>query len=72
MTDDTLRDHVRDLLAPDYDIGHELGHGGMAVVYSAVHGRDGRRLAIKVLPPQFAFFQAHASDSCARRAWPLP
>jgi serine/threonine protein kinase len=69
---DELLGHVQHQLAPDYDIGREVGRGGMAVVYSAVHGRDGRRLAIKVLPPQFAFFQAHASDSCARRAWPLP
>ena len=67
MTDDTLRDHVRDLLAPDYDIGHELGHGGMAVVYSAVHRRDGRRVAIKVLPPQMAF-NAGARERFVREA----
>jgi hypothetical protein len=64
---DHLRKHVRDLLAPDYDIGDELGRGGMAVVYSAVHRRDHRRVAIKVLPPHLAF-NASARERFVREA----
>ena len=54
MTDDTLRDHVRDLLAPDYDIGDELGHGGMAVVYKAKHKVVEHPFAVKLMNPLLA------------------
>lgn len=66
VTDDLLH-HVRKLLAPDYDISHELGRGGMAVVYSGLHRRLGRRVAIKVLPPRMAF-NAGARERFVREA----
>ncbi|HEX5051374.1 MAG TPA: serine/threonine-protein kinase [Planctomycetota bacterium] len=34
-----------------YRIEHELGRGGMGVVYAATRLTDGRRAAVKVLPP---------------------
>ena len=39
---------------PAYDIGEELGQGGMGVVVSGQHRQLGRRVAIKQLPEAFA------------------
>jgi serine/threonine protein kinase len=47
----------RELLAaalPAYDIGEQLGRGGMGVVISGQHRQLGRRVAIKQLPAAFA------------------
>ncbi len=39
---------------PAYDVGDELGQGGMGVVVSGQHRQLGRRVAIKQLPEAFA------------------
>ena len=47
----------RELLSsalPAYDIGDELGQGGMGVVVAGQHRQLGRRVAIKQLPEAFA------------------
>src|SRR5271169_6111774 len=47
----------RELLSsvlPAYDIGGELGQGGMGVVVSGQHRQLGRRVAIQQLPEDFA------------------
>ena len=45
---------VMDALRGRYEIGRELGHGGMATVYLARDVRDERAVAIKVMHPRVA------------------
>ncbi|MFI9505019.1 protein kinase [Nocardia sp. NPDC052566] len=40
---------------PGYEIGDELGRGGCGVVLAGVHRRLRRPVAIKQIPPQFAY-----------------
>jgi hypothetical protein len=39
---------------PDYQLMQELGRGGMGVVYLAQHIKDGRQVALKVMPSKVA------------------
>ena len=39
---------------PSYELGEELGRGSTGVVLSAEHRQLGRRVAVKVLPPELA------------------
>lgn len=48
-----LLDRLRSALADRYRIERELGRGGMATVYLAEDLRHHRKVAIKVLPPEF-------------------
>ena len=52
---DYLRDRVTVAVGDQYRIEHEIGRGGMAVVYRATDVRLNRPVAIKVLPPDLAF-----------------
>lgn len=42
-----------------YDLIRELGRGGMGIVFEAVRGDSGRRMAVKLLPWRFAADRPH-------------
>jgi serine/threonine-protein kinase len=49
-----FRDRLRAALAPIYDLGEELPGGGMSRVFVATERALGRRVVVKVLPPELA------------------
>ncbi len=52
---DSIRERVVSALTGQYTVDAEIGRGGMSVVYRAFDTRLQRHVAIKVLPPEFAF-----------------
>ncbi|MFL5607552.1 MAG: protein kinase domain-containing protein, partial [Gemmatimonadaceae bacterium] len=49
-----MRERLRAALAGRYELGDEIGRGGMATVYLARDLRHDRLVAVKVLPPELA------------------
>jgi eukaryotic-like serine/threonine-protein kinase len=51
---DTLAQRLREALGPDYTLERELGGAGMSRVFVATERALGRRVVVKVLPPDLA------------------
>ena len=51
---DTLATRLREALGSDYTLERELGGGGMSRVFVATESALGRRVVVKVLPPDLA------------------
>jgi serine/threonine-protein kinase len=53
-----LQERITAALGDQYDVETEIGRGGMSIVFRALDRRLRRHVAIKVLPPEFAFDSA--------------
>ncbi len=53
---------------PGYEILHEIGRGGMGVVYRATQMPLGREVALKILPSNLATIRPDAVDRFTREA----
>jgi TonB family protein len=50
---DELRQRLQAALGPDFQVEHEIGEGGFAHVFVATDRKLSRRIAVKVLRPEF-------------------
>ena len=50
-----MLDRVIAAVGDQYEVQAEIGRGGMAIVYRCADKRLRRQVALKVLPPEFAF-----------------
>ena len=50
----TFLEHLRAALAPAYELGDELSGAGMSRVFVATDVALGRKVVVKVLPPDLA------------------
>jgi len=69
MTDDSfavLERMLREETGSEFTVGRMLGRGGMAVVYLAEEVKLGRKVALKVLPPDLTF--GHGVERFLREA----
>ncbi len=63
-----LQARLQEELGSEYTIEKELGRGGMAAVFLAHDQRLGRKVAVKVLPPELSFGQPGVVERFRREA----